>query len=105
MAITIESQKAEAIKRMKALKVFPEAIEQFEKDDLVNGSEGGILYWLDDEQKQMVTEFEQQHEALVYMVIHSRTSFGELFNMLYVSQHEDEWQYDNEGLKDGYAFA
>lgn len=105
MTITREMQKAEAIKRMKALKVIPEAIRQFEQDDLVNCSEGGALYWLDDEQKKMVAEFEEEYNALVYMVIHNQTEFGELYNMLYVSQHEDEWQYDNEDLKDGYAYA
>ena len=105
MEVTREMQKSEAIKRMKALKVFPEAIAQFEFDDLVNCSEGGILYWLDEEQKQMVTDFEQEYGGLVYMVIHNKTEFGELYNMLYVSKHADEWQYDNEDLKDGYAYA
>ena len=105
MAVTREMQKAEAIKRMKMLKVIPEAIKQFEKEDLVNCSEGGALYWLDDEQKEMVAEFEQEYNGLVYMVIHDRTEFGELYNMLYVSKHKDEWEYDNEDLKDGYAYA
>lgn len=100
-----EKQKAEAIARMKKLGIIEDAIKQFEDDNVVMVSENGFLYWLDDEQKEIVKEFEDEYGALVYMVIHNMTLFGELLSMLYVSKHQDEWVYDNEDIEAGYAIA
>ena len=95
MKITIEKKKEEALKRMKLLELYPNVIKEFEKDNVVNLSEnGGFLYWLNDEQKQIVTEFEEEHDALVYHVIHDFTEFGELLTLLYVSDYDEEWEYD-----------
>ena len=106
MKITIGKKKQEALKRMKLLELYPNVIKEFEKDNVVNLSEnGGFLYWLNDEQKQIETEFEEQHDALVYHVIHEFTEFGELLTLLYVSDYDKEWEYDFEDLKDGYACA
>ncbi len=99
-------QKQEAIERMKMLKLYPNIIKEFEKDGIVNMSEnGGFLYWLDSDQQAMVDEFEAKHNALVYHVIHSFTQFGELYALLYVSDDEDEWDYDKDDIKCGCALA
>ena len=106
MKVTIERKKQEALERMKMLKLYPNIIREFEKDNTVNLSEnGGILYWLDDQQKEYVSEFETEHNALVYHVIHNYTEFGELLTFLYVSDYEEEWKCDRADLKDGYACA
>lgn len=99
-------QKTEALARMKLLKLYSNIIKEFEKEDILNLSEnGGFLYWLTDEQKSYVEEFEKKYNALVYHVIHDYTAFGELLTFLYVSDYEDEWETDREELSDGYAFA
>jgi len=104
--MTREQQKSEAITRMKALKLHSNAIREFDKEDLVNLSESyGILYWLDENQKEYIKEFEQKYNAVVYHVIRNNTEFGELLAYLYVSNDEDEWGYDRDDLKDGYACA
>ncbi len=101
-----EQQKQEAIERMKMLKLSPNIIKEFEKENTLNLSEnGGILYWLDSDQQAIVDEFETEHDALVYHVIHNFTEFGGLYSLLYVSKHEEEWETDREDLKDGYAFV
>lgn len=106
MKITMEQKKIEALERMRTLKLYPNIIKEFEKENIVNMSEnGGFLYWLNDEQKEIVSEFEQEHDALVYHVIHDFTGFGELLTFFYVSDYEEEWEYDREDLKDGYACA
>ena len=95
-----EKQKQEAIERMKMLKIYTQAIKEFEKDNVINVSEhGGILFWLDDEQQEMVKRFEEKYNAVVYHVIHNYTEFGELYSLLYVSQHEEEWDYDRDDIK------
>ena len=101
-----EKQKQEAIERMKMLKIYTQAIEEFEKEDVINVSEhGGILFWLDDEQQEMVKRFEEKYNSVVYHVIHNYTEFGELYSLLYVSQHENEWDYDKDDIKHNLALC
>lgn len=106
MNTPIEKKKIEAIARMQQLKLHPNIIKEFEKDNILNLSEnGGFLYWLTDEQKSYVEEFENTYNALVYHVIHNYTAFGELLAFLFVSDYEEEWETDREDLADGYAYA
>lgn len=99
-------QRNEAIKRMKQLELHENAIREFEKENIVNLSEGyGALYWLDEKQQEYVTAFEKKYNAVVYHVIHNKTEFGELLAFLYVSDSIEEWGYDNDDLNEGYACA
>ena len=106
MKTTNEQKKIEALERMRTLKLYPNIIKEFEKENVVNMSEnGGFLYWLTDEQKEIVLDFEAEHDALVYHVIHDFTGFGELLTFFYVSDDDEEWEYDRADLKEGYACA
>lgn len=99
-------QKQETIERMRMLKLHGNVIKEFEKEGIINMSEnGGFLYWLDSDQQEMVDNFEAEHNAVVYHVIHSHTQFGELYALLYVSDDEDEWGYDKDDIKCGRALA
>ena len=99
-------QKQEAIERMKMLKIYSQAIKEFEKENVINVSEhGGILFWIDDEQQEMIKRFEEKYNAVVYHVIHNYTEFGELYSLLYVSQHEQEWDYDKDDIKHDIALC
>jgi len=56
--MTRQEQKQEAIARMRMLKLHSNAINEFEKEDVINLSEhGGILYWLNEDQMQYVKAF------------------------------------------------
>ena len=107
MNVSREIKKVEAIKRMKAMGIFPDAIKQFKNSDIVMVSEPplGGLYWLNDEEKEMVRKFEQENNALVYLVARSFTNIGKMDNLFYVSNYDDEWEMENEDLKDHYAFV
>ncbi len=107
MNVSKEKKVAEAVNRMNILGVFPETIKQFENEGLVSESEPplGACFWLNDEQKKRVEEFEKKYDALVYHVIRSFTEFGELESYMYVSDEEEEWEMDNEDIKDGLVFA
>ena len=108
MSISMETKKAEAIKRMKALDLYKPYITLFEKENKIFLSEmtGGV-YEFDDNEELItkVKEFEEEYDALVYHVIHTMTQFGELYSFLYVSKYEEEWEMDNEDIADGYAMA
>lgn len=104
----METKKAEAIKRMKALDLYKPYIKAFEKESKIFMSEmtGGV-YEFDDNAELVakVKAFEKENNALVYHVIRTMTQFGELYNFLYVSQYEEEWEMDNADIEDGYALA
>ena len=60
MNVLRADKKVEAIHRMKCMGIIKDAIKQFEKEDIVMVSEPPIggLYWLNEDEKQMVQEFE-----------------------------------------------
>lgn len=106
--ISREMKKEEALKRMVALDLFPPCIQAFKNRDEVQLSEmtGGLYEFSDDtELVAKVKEFEEEYNALVYHVIHTFTQFGELYNFLYVSDYEEEYEMEWEDLKNNYVFA
>ena len=52
-----------------------------------------------------INEFEIQHNAYVYYVIYTSTTFGRLYAMLYVSNEKQEWQEDRNLLSNGQCVA
>lgn len=108
MNVSMENKKAEAIKRMKMLDLYTPYIKAFEKKDEIFLSEmtGGVYEITSEiELKEKIKEFELEHNALVYHVIHTMTAFGELYSFLYVSDYEEEWEMDNDDIADGYAMS
>ena len=97
-------QKKEAIERMKILGLHPNVIKDF-KQGILNYSEKGILFWVNDEWKKYIENFEQEYNCLVYHIIHNQTEFGELLTMLYVSDDKEEWSRDRQDLKECCAYA
>lgn len=102
----VEKAKKEAIERMKILKLFKNVITDFKDDDRLNKSEDlGFLYWLYDEEEEMVKKFEKEHECVVYHVILSRTNIGTMYSLLYVSLDDEAWEEDREDLQNGQVLA
>ena len=97
----------EAVKRMKAMQLHPDAIKQFEKQGLINFSQPpfGGLYWVEDEDLCILREWEQKNNGVVYHVIRSYTEFGVLDSYFYVSDYENEWQADMHDLGIGEALV
>ena len=100
-------KKQEAIKRMEVLDIYSETIRQFEKEGFISYSEPplGTNFWLTTEQREIVRQFEEKYNAVVYFAIRSYTNFGTLDSFLYVSDHQNEWVLDNNDIKNGYAYA
>ena len=107
MNISREEKKTEALARMKAWGIFNPIVKQFKDEDLVSESAPpvGACFWLEGEQLERVREFEKQHNALVYHVIHSFTNFGEMESYLFVSDYPEEWEMDHEDMKAGQQLA
>ena len=92
---------------MKAWGIFDEVINQFANEGLISESTppAGACFWLKDEQLKRVREFEKEHNALVYHVIRSYTTIGEMESCLYVSDYPEEWETDRNDIKDGQPFV
>lgn len=113
MSISIELKKAEAARRMKALKLSSNIIKEFDKDHILYYSEDlkgpfkGILYWVDNEPKfrQIINTFELEHNALVYHAHLAHTEPGDLLSLLFVSDCSQEWELDNSDIQEGFPLA
>ena len=101
--------KDEAIKRMKLLQLHPNVIKEFQDENKLNKSEygKGILYWIKDEEQQLVNEFQNEHKGyLVYHIIKTETvDLGTVYDLLYVAPYEDEWSSEREELKDNWIYS
>ena len=102
----------EAIVRLKMLGVHQNVIDDFtgkgyyKGKRVINYSERGILYWVEnDKWKEIISQFEKKYNALVYHVIYSRTNFGNMLSLLYVSDDEEEWEMDRGAIIEGYSYA
>ena len=107
MKILREIKKQEAIKRLQAMDIIDDAINQFIEDDIVMVSNNpfGILDWLNDDYKKLVAEFEEEYNGLVYIANYCVTKFGRLLSLLYVSDYDEEWEMENEDIAEGYAMV
>ena len=112
MKVSREIKKVEAINRMKELGLFAPCIKAFKSRDEVQLSEptGGLYeFSIDKELTTKVQEFEKENNALVYHVIHTPAMIDgeamDMYNFLYVSDYQEEWEVDNADIKEGYVFA
>lgn len=63
----------------------------------------GILYWLNNKPLyvEKVKEYEKENQAFVYYCILNHTEFGDMLDMLYVSNNVDNWELEREELQEG----
>lgn len=102
-------QKQQAIKQMEVLDIYKPYIKTFKDKGVITLFEnyGGFYIQEDNEPELLakIKEFEQEYDAVVYAVTHELTHFGELYDFLYVSKYEEEWEMAMEELRLGYANA
>lgn len=100
--------KQEAHERLQILKIYAKTIWEFMERDVLNRSETryGFLYWLNEEEKRYVREFEKKTGFLVYHVVKSELrDMGTCYSMFYVSDEVGEWCRDRKDLQDGEPFV
>ena len=94
-----EKQLQEALVRMRMLKLHSNTLGDL-KEGVINKSElGGYLYWLDQEEQEIIKQWEEEYKSLVYHVIKTQTEFGLLLNILYVSNYPEEWEMDRKDIE------
>ena len=103
--------KAAATKRMTELGLFAPCIKAFKRDEVQLSEPTGGLYEFsnDKELTAKVQEFEKENNALVYHVIHTPMMLDgeamDMYNFLYVSDYQKEYEMDNADIKEGYVLA
>lgn len=96
----------ECITRMEILNLSRQCIGAFKKGKIWESEGIGALYEVNEEEQEIINNFEKEYEGYkVYHLIHNITDFGELYNIFYVSNNENEWKEDKEDLKQDYAFV
>ena len=103
-----EVKKAEAIRWMKVLGINPEVIKSFKEHETImvcEGDTGAFSPITNKVLSDQIHEFEQQWDALVYMVVSMWTVYGQLDSLLFVDNYSDEWELDIADLKDGYVLS
>ena len=111
--IDLEKIENECLRRMKILKLHDEGeftcVGDFRKNKQPWKSEGqGILYWIEDEEKKIVEDFEKNHKGLkVYHCILNHTEFGDCLSLLYVNgkneeEFEEDCEYFNNDMSEDY---
>lgn len=54
----------------------------------------GVVKCFDRKWREEIEKFELKRNALVYLALVNITPYGEMLSMLYVSSHEEEWEYE-----------
>lgn len=102
METSRKKMKEEAVSRLLKWGLHPNVVREFKEEDKLNRSEGpGLLYWLTEEEQQMVKEFEETHNKVVYHLIKTPTNIGLMYSILYVGADVGEWTLDNDDLAAG----
>ena len=107
MKVLKKAKVVEAIKRLRKMGILEEAIRNLEKDGkvYVSMTPYGILYDLTDQQKAVLQQVEEKHDALVFAVINTESVFGEKDTYLYITDHSEKWATENDDLAKGIAIA
>lgn len=100
--------KQEAKNRMQIMRLHSNAVKDFMERDVLNRSETNIgsLYWLTEEEVQMVKDWEAENGYLVYHVLKNNLhEIGLVYSLFYVSRETSDWKGDRADLKEGCPFV
>lgn len=103
-----ETKKAEAIRWMNILGIDPDVIQKFKDQGIVSacsGISGGFIPLDDPELLEEIHRFEQEWDNLVYFVVRTPSTYGQLDSLLFTDNYSDEWEFSREELKDGYVMT
>ena len=101
--------KDEIIKRMKKLQLHQNVINELMNNNQLNRSESqlGSLYWLTDEEKDLVDTFERENkDTKVYHIIKTNSKYlGTIYDLLFVSKVERNWNIEEENLDENLVLS
>lgn len=105
MNVSLRIKQTEAAFRMKLMGCQEHAVEAFEKDGTVMVSKDGSLREISPELKAAIAQLEKQYNLLVYLAIDNYSWGFHMTSLLFVSDYIEEWDSDNEDIREGYALS
>ena len=107
MNVSIEDKKLEAVCRMNKLHIWSQAVNEFKKHGLVLVTEPpiGAVYTPEPELQAEIKKFEEEHNALVYIVVRAFTTFGKMDSLLFVSDYVEDWELEDSDLDEWIAMT
>ena len=100
-----EKQKAEAVFRLKLMGIREDVRRKFNEDETVMLCSDGRYSPITESMVNEIRQFEQDHNATVFLAVRMQSVFGTLDAMLYVGKYEEEWEIDQDNIKGGYAMS
>lgn len=104
----MENLKEKGLNMLRFLRVYINVIYDYKYKDRLNRSENnGILFWLSEEEQEMVNTFEKENpNCKVYHIIKTKSlDFDTVYDLLYVTDDEDFIKKAKEDLKDGLVLS
>lgn len=104
------TKKEKAIEIMKKMDIYKPYIKGFREEGNVCFFEqfGGYWAYQGPELMKKIAEIEKKHSCLVYAVTHEFTEFGELYDLLVVTNYPEEWDdlvYSNGNQHTAFAYV
>lgn len=100
-----EKQKAEAVKRLELMGIRENVRRKFEEDGTVMLCNNEQYRPVDEEMAEEIRKFEREHDATVFLAVRMFTPIADLDALLFVGKYEEEWESQQNDLKDGYALS
>lgn len=94
-----EILKKEALERMQLLKISPEVIDVYAKENKVMVSWKGVFSELSVEEERIIHEFEEKTRKVVFHVISSHMLEADLLEVLFVSRSRKGWKVEKEWIR------
>lgn len=99
----------EIIKRMKKLHLHQNVIDELKNNNQLNRSEAplGSLYWLTDEEREMVDTYEKENEnAKVFHILKTYSKYlGTVYDLLFISKDKENWNIEEENLEENFVLS
>lgn len=95
-----EEMKAEALKRMKKIKLDDLIIKAFERNNKILCSDGEKIVQVPENILKKIEEFEGNYGNLVFHVIHQKVFDCENYDLCFVSIYPDDWDFENSILEE-----
>lgn len=104
----MEKLKENGLNMLRFLRVYINVIYDYKYKDRLNRSENnGILFWLSEEEQELVNTFEKENpNCKVYHIIKTNSlDFGTVYDLLYVTDDKDYIKVAKEDLKKGLVLS
>ena len=90
---------------LKLMGIREDVRRKFNEDETVMLCSDGRYSPITESMVNEIRQFEQDHNATVFLAVRMQSAFGNLDALLFVGKYEEEWELEREDIKSGYAMS